>query len=227
MPRGLRVVVPGITPEADTPAPREPVILGPRSLDEPPPPRPAPPPPRREPDHAPWQKPDPNLLGRATDAGAFSPAELKARARIIEDTLASFNVEAQVVEVQQGPAITQFGLNPAPGVAVNRIVQRQNDLALRLGAPTLRVLAPVPGRPMVGIEVPNTSVALVKLGDLISSPQFTRARLPIAVGMDVSGKAIVADLARMPHLLVAGADRLGQERVHQQPDHLAAGDAHA
>jgi DNA segregation ATPase FtsK/SpoIIIE, S-DNA-T family len=210
MPRGLRVVVPGNVP---TEIEREPVILGPRPLDEPPPPRAAPPlerPVRREREHAPWHKPETTVLGRATDAGAFSPAELKARARIIEETLASFNIDAQVVEVQQGPAITQFGLNPAPGVAVNRIVQRQNDLALRLGAPTLRVLAPVPGRPMVGIEVPNTSVALVKLGDLIGSPQFARARLPIGVGMDVSGKPVVADLTRMPHLLVAGATGSGK-----------------
>ncbi|HEY3057599.1 MAG TPA: DNA translocase FtsK [Chloroflexota bacterium] len=191
---------------------REPIILGPRPLDEPAP-KSAPAersPIRREREHTPWSKPQTSVLGRATDAGAFSPAELKARARIIEDTLASFNIDAQVVEIQQGPAITQFGVNPAPGVAVNRIVQRQNDLALRLGAPTLRVLAPVPGRPMVGIEVPNTSVALVKLGDLISSPQFARARLPIAVGMDVSGKPVVADLTRMPHLLVAGATGSGK-----------------
>jgi len=89
-------------------------------------------------------------------------------------------------------------------------VQRQNDLALRLGAPTLRVLAPVPGRPMVGIEVPNTSVATVKLGDLIASPQFSRARLPIGIGMDVAGKPVVADLTRMPHVLVAGATGSGK-----------------
>ncbi|MBV9581621.1 MAG: DNA translocase FtsK [Chloroflexi bacterium] len=157
-----------------------------------------------------WRQPDPAVLGRATDSGSFSPAELKGRARIIEETLESFNIQARVVEVQQGPAITQFGVDPAPGVAVNRIVQRQNDLALRLGAPTLRVLAPVPGRPMVGIEVPNTSVATVKLGDLIASPQFTRARLPIGVGMDVAGKPVVADLTRMPHLLVAGATGSGK-----------------
>jgi DNA segregation ATPase FtsK/SpoIIIE, S-DNA-T family len=161
-------------------------------------------------EHTPWKRPDNAILGRATDGGSFSPAELKGRARIIEDTLLSFNIEARVVEVQQGPAITQFGVDPAPGVAVNRIVSRQNDLALRLGAPTLRVLAPVPGRPMVGIEVPNTSVAMVKLGDLITAPQFARARLPIGIGMDVSGKPVVADLTRMPHLLVAGATGSGK-----------------
>jgi S-DNA-T family DNA segregation ATPase FtsK/SpoIIIE len=191
----------------------EPVILGPRvepapaRATRPPAERPMPSPPRAS---GTWRRPDPGILGRATDGGSFSPAELKARARIIEETLESFNVQARVVEVQQGPAITQFGVDPAPGVAVNRIVQRQNDLALRLGAPTLRVLAPVPGRPMVGIEVPNTSVATVKLGDLIASPQFARARLPIGVGMDVGGKPVVADLTRMPHLLVAGATGSGK-----------------
>jgi DNA segregation ATPase FtsK/SpoIIIE, S-DNA-T family len=198
----------------------EPVILGPRSIGEVP--RPAPTlqerprevasrainrPLDREP---PWARPEPTILGMATDGGAFSPAELKARARIIEETLLSFNIEARVVEVQQGPAITQFGIDPAPGVAVNKIVSRQNDLALRLGAPTLRVLAPVPGRPMVGIEVPNTSVAMVKLGDLVGAPQFSRARLPIGIGMDVAGKPVVADLTRMPHLLVAGATGSGK-----------------
>jgi S-DNA-T family DNA segregation ATPase FtsK/SpoIIIE len=168
------------------------------------------PPPSPARDSTTWRRPDSAVLGRATDGGSFSPAELKARAKIIEETLESFNIQARVVEVQQGPAITQFGVDPAPGVAVNKIVQRQNDLALRLGAPTLRVLAPVPGRPMVGIEVPNTSVATVKLGDLISSSQFTRARLPIGVGMDVAGKPVVADLTRMPHLLVAGATGSGK-----------------
>jgi S-DNA-T family DNA segregation ATPase FtsK/SpoIIIE len=202
-----------LTPDpASTPSPtgeREPVILGPPTLAEPQStPKPNTVKPQSE--HAAWKRPELSILGRATDAGAFSPTELKARARIIEETLASFNIDAHVVEVQQGPAITQFGVDPAPGVAVNRIVSRQNDLALRLGAPTLRVLAPVPGRPMVGIEVPNTSVATVKLGDLIASHQFSRQRLAIGVGMDVSGKAVVADLTRMPHLLVAGATGSGK-----------------
>jgi S-DNA-T family DNA segregation ATPase FtsK/SpoIIIE len=191
----------------------EPVILGPASppvLDAPASDRPQRAPRNTQRDTTTWRRPDPVVLGRGAEGGSFSPPELKGRARIIEETLASFNIQARVVEVQQGPAITQFGVDPAPGVAVNRIVQRQNDLALRLGAPTLRVLAPVPGRPMVGIEVPNTSVATVKLGDLIGSPQFGRARLPIGVGMDVAGKPVVADLTRMPHLLVAGATGSGK-----------------
>jgi S-DNA-T family DNA segregation ATPase FtsK/SpoIIIE len=205
--RAARTAIPHISPREST----EPVILGPPAHTE----RPTLVTPTRTPktvqrETTTWRRPDLSVLGRATDGGSFSPAELKARAKIIEETLESFNIQARVVEVQQGPAITQFGLDPAPGVAVNRIVQRQNDLALRLGAPTLRVLAPVPGRPMVGIEVPNTSVATVKLGDLIASPQFARARLPIGVGMDVAGKPVVADLTRMPHLLVAGATGSGK-----------------
>jgi len=214
--RGRRAAAP--RPSTSLATPGDPVILGPQPLALPARPRP-PEPPRPSTDRGPrhaerastvWRRPDPTILVPAADGGSFSPAELKARARIIEDTLESFNIQARVVEVQQGPAITQFGLDPAPGVAVNRIVQRQNDLALRLGAPTLRVLAPVPGRPMVGIEVPNTSVAMVKLGDLITAPQFSRARLPIGIGMDVAGKPVVADLTRMPHLLVAGATGSGK-----------------
>lgn len=209
--------------EAPTPAAESsdgPVILGPRGLADEPLPHPAakePVPlkrvdraPRHSERETPWKRPDIGLLQPAANGASFSPAELKARAKIIEETLLTFNVQARVVEVQQGPAITQFGVDPAPGVAVNKIVQRQNDLALRLGAPTLRVLAPVPGRPMVGIEVPNTSVATVKLGDLTGSSQFGRARLPIGVGMDVAGKPVVADLTRMPHVLVAGATGSGK-----------------
>jgi S-DNA-T family DNA segregation ATPase FtsK/SpoIIIE len=195
-----------------TPVAVDPVIIGPPGdVAAPPAPRPVEASGKRAPrDTTHWVRPDPSILGRANDGGSFSPAELKSRARIIEETLESFNIQARVVEIQQGPAITQFGVDPAAGVAVNRIVQRQNDLALRLGAPTLRVLAPVPGRSMVGIEVPNTSVSTVKLGDLIASAQFGRARLPIGVGMDVAGKPVVADLTRMPHLLVAGATGSGK-----------------
>ncbi len=196
------------------------VILGPRTAgtepdaSRPTTPAPTPPTPRSlraiAPDQMSWTRPDARILKASSDGGAFSPADLKARARIIEETLASFNVQARVVEVQQGPAITQFGLDPAPGVAVTRIVSRQNDLALRLGAPSLRVLAPVPGRPLVGLEVPNTSVATVKLGDLTSAPTFGKARIPFGIGMDVSGKPVVADLTRMPHLLIAGATGSGK-----------------
>ncbi len=201
---GLVILGPG--GQRGAPGARDDVVSPSPPAGAPPAPRAAPAAPQRQP----WQRPNPTMLAPAAEGASFSPADLKARARTIEETLLSFNVKARVVEIQQGPAITQFGLDPAPGVAVSRIVSRQNDLALRLGAPTLRVLAPVPGRALVGLEVPNTSVATVKLGDLVDSPLFTRGRLPIGIGMDVAGKPVVADLARMPHLLVAGATGSGK-----------------
>jgi S-DNA-T family DNA segregation ATPase FtsK/SpoIIIE len=139
-------------------------------------------------------------------------AELKDQARIIEETLASFNIEARVLEANQGPAVTQFGIEPALGVPVSRIQARQNDLALRLGAASIRIEAPVPGRRMMGIEVPNPSVAVVNLREILEAPSFDRSRhrVPLALGKDIAGKGIVGDLARMPHLLIAGATGSGK-----------------
>lgn len=210
---GREQAVPDVRHPGAAPAESDMVILGPRAAEVVATvPESAPPSPRSvQPGQTVWSRPDARLLGTSSGDGAmFSPSELRARARVIEETLASFGVQARVVEVQQGPAITQFGLDPAPGVPVNRIVSRQSDLALRLGAPSLRVLAPVPGRALVGLEVPNASVATVKLGDLVGATAFARARLPIGIGMDVAGKPVVGDLARMPHLLVAGATGAGK-----------------
>ncbi|MBM2810925.1 MAG: cell division FtsK/SpoIIIE [Chloroflexi bacterium] len=140
------------------------------------------------------------------------PGEIKEQARIIEETLNSFNVNAHVLEANQGPAVTQFGVEPAIGVPVSRITARLNDLALRLGASSIRIEAPVPGRRMVGIEVPNASVSIVNLREVLESPNFQRSnvRIPLALGKDIAGKATVGDLARMPHLLIAGATGSGK-----------------
>ncbi len=142
----------------------------------------------------------------------LSATDLKARARIIEDTLASFNVDARVVEMNQGPAVTQFGIEPAEGVAVNRILSRQNDLALRLGVSPIRLEAPVPGKRMVGVEVPNASITTVTVRDILESQEWDRGRgkLRVVLGRDVSGKAVVGDLSKMPHLLIAGATGSGK-----------------
>ncbi|HYY88072.1 MAG TPA: DNA translocase FtsK 4TM domain-containing protein [Chloroflexota bacterium] len=158
-----------------------------------------------------WRLPSFDLF-HAHAAADVSQIDLDARARVIEDTLASFNIEARVVEVNQGPAVTQFGVEPAAGVAVSRILSRQNDLALRLGSSPLRLEAPVPGKNMVGVEVPNAAVATVTFRDVLSSDEWARqsGRLRLALGRDVSGKAIVSDLARMPHLLIAGATGAGK-----------------
>jgi S-DNA-T family DNA segregation ATPase FtsK/SpoIIIE len=153
----------------------------------------------------------------------ISEAEIRQRVKVIEETLLSFGVEVKVREINQGPAVTQFSLEPgymatkdAKGnprkVRVSRIVNLANDLALALAAAPIRIEAPIPGRPYVGLEVPNTSTNLVTLRSLMESDQFFRARGPLklALGQDVSGIPVVADLASMPHLLIAGATGSGK-----------------
>ncbi len=158
-----------------------------------------------------WRLPSSGLFTQAV-VGDLSQADVRAQARTIEETLASFNVQARVVEVNSGPTVTQFGLEPAPGVAVNRILSRNNDLALRLGASSLRLEAPVPGKRVVGVEVPNRAGTMVSLRELLESDSWsrTRSKLRLALGRDVVGNAVVGDLARMPHLLIAGATGSGK-----------------
>ncbi|HYF61255.1 MAG TPA: DNA translocase FtsK, partial [Herpetosiphonaceae bacterium] len=129
-----------------------------------------------------------------------------------EETLASFKVEARVVEANTGPAVTQFALQPAIGVKINKITSLHNDLALALAAPSLRIEAPVPGRSVVGIEIPNSAIAMVAMRDVMESDEFEakRGKLKIPLGKDVSGSAIIADMTKMPHLLVAGSTGSGK-----------------
>ena len=142
------------------------------------------------------------------------------RAQLIEETLASFGAPARVVEINRGPTITQFGVEPdfveirggRMRVRVGKIAALADDLALALSARTIRVQAPVPGKGFVGIEVPNDEIALVALRDLIESEAFKRLKSPlrIALGLNVSGNAVAADLSVMPHLLIAGATGSGK-----------------
>jgi S-DNA-T family DNA segregation ATPase FtsK/SpoIIIE len=157
----------------------------------------------------------------------FGDSNADYKAEIIEQTLHDFGVPAKVVEVKKGPTVTQFGVQPltvplrtADGtvqerrVSVRRIVRLSNDLALALAASPLRIEAPAPGYPYVGIEVPNDRVALVALRGVMESPEFTdlarETALAIAIGRDVSGEPVVGDLAGMPHLLIAGATGSGK-----------------
>ncbi len=158
-----------------------------------------------------WRLP-PTTIFQPGAPAELSPGDVKQRARVIEETLASFGIDARVVEVNHGPALTQFGVEPAPGVAVNRILARSNDLALRLGVTPIRMEAPVPGKRVIGIEVPNITVSAVNIRGLLESPEFERikSRLRIALGRDVTGTPVCADLARMPHLLIAGATGSGK-----------------
>jgi S-DNA-T family DNA segregation ATPase FtsK/SpoIIIE len=142
------------------------------------------------------------------------------RARLIEETLNSFGAPARVVEINRGPTITQFGVEPdyieSRGgrlrVRVSKITVLADDLALALAARTIRIQAPVPGKGFVGIEVPNEEISLVALRDVIESQAFKRLKSPLrfALGQNVSGHAIAADLAAMPHLLIAGATGSGK-----------------
>jgi S-DNA-T family DNA segregation ATPase FtsK/SpoIIIE len=158
-----------------------------------------------------WRLPAVTLF-KSAPVVEVSQGDVRAQAKTIEETLASFNIQARVIEVSTGPTVTQFGLEPAPGVAVNKILARQHDLSLRLGATALRLEAPVPGRRVVGIEVPNRSGQTVSLRELFESDQWMkpRSKLRLALGRDVSGEAVVGDLAKMPHLLIAGATGSGK-----------------
>lgn len=134
------------------------------------------------------------------------------KSSILEETLQSFGVNAKVIKVNHGPTITRYELQPASGVKVSRIVSLADDIALALAAPGVRIEAPIPGKAAVGIEVPHMKNITIGLKDIIASREFTktRARIPLALGMGIDGKPIVADLAEMPHLLVAGATGSGK-----------------
>jgi S-DNA-T family DNA segregation ATPase FtsK/SpoIIIE len=144
--------------------------------------------------------------------GPTSRMDLDYVSQRIEETLASFGVAARVVGNHCGPVVTQFDVQPERGVKVKSITALQNDLALALAAPTIRIQAPVPGKPVVGIEIPNTSATVVTLRELLESEQYRAAQSPLRVplGKDVAGTPAVIDLAKMPHLLIAGATGSGK-----------------
>ncbi|MSU76248.1 DNA translocase FtsK [Patescibacteria group bacterium] len=156
-----------------------------------------------------WEQPPLSLLNDQTseaDAG-----DTKQLGQIIEQTLANFNLEAKVENVNVGPTVTQYELRPAPGVKVTDITQRSNDLALALAAHPIRIDAPIPGKSSVGIEVPNRKAATVRLHQLFSTDRWKKGgALPLALGLDVSGNATITDLASMPHLLIAGQTGSGK-----------------
>src|SRR5690606_13530713 len=134
-------------------------------------------------------------------------ADYRANARKLEATLESFGVRAKVLEVVRGPAVTRYEIQPDIGVKVSRIVGLTDDIALALAARDIRMEAPIPGKSAIGIEIPNDEISIVTLREVMESPAFhdSSSPLTIALGRDIGGQAIVANLARMPHLLVAGA----------------------
>ena len=138
--------------------------------------------------------------------------ELDAMAAKLKEALRTFRVEAEIVGRTTGPVVTQYEVEPAPGVKVRQIANLSNDLALAMRAASIRIVAPIPGRGAVGVEVPNPQPEIVAFRELIDSrdDQSARAALPIALGKDLEGKPVIADLAKMPHLLIAGATGSGK-----------------
>lgn len=186
------------------------------------------------------------LLQRSRTVG-LDQEDIKIKSRIIEETLAQFGIPVHVTEVRPGPTVTQFGVSPTytyetevdgekmsreARVRVSQITSLSTDLALALAAKSLRVEAPIPGRAVVGIEVPNSEISLVSLRSVLDSENFRKCGKPLcfAVGLDVAGSAIVADLSSMPHLLVAGTTGSGKSifvkalaaslMMHNTPDEL-------
>lgn len=137
---------------------------------------------------------------------------IEERKQLLEQTLSSFGVSARVVEVSQGPSVTRFEVQPASGVKVSAILALANDIALSLAAPNVRIEAPVPGKSVVGIEVPNKEIAIVHLREILSSEEFraSTSKLTIALGKEISGKPVVSDLEKLLHLLIAGATGSGK-----------------
>ncbi len=137
--------------------------------------------------------------------------DLRANANIIKRTLDSFGIPVEMGEINVGPTVTRYTLKPAEGVKLSRITALNQDLALALAAHPIRIEAPIPGKSLVGIEVPNKSAAVVRLGSLLLYPEFQKADpLSFALGRNVSGEPVFADIAKMPHLLVAGATGSGK-----------------
>ncbi|HEX7259737.1 MAG TPA: DNA translocase FtsK 4TM domain-containing protein [Candidatus Saccharimonadia bacterium] len=157
-----------------------------------------------------WTMPSIELLSKSTnkpDAG-----NVKENAGIIQNTLSSFGIEVAMGEVNVGPTVTQYTLKPASGVKLTKITGLEHNLALALAAPAIRVEAPIPGKSAVGVELPNKAIAQVRMRQLMQTPEFENAKSPLTflLGQDVAGKPAVADLAVMPHLLIAGATGAGK-----------------
>src|SRR3989344_3002005 len=146
------------------------------------------------------------------DKGKPNTGDIKANANVIKRTLQNFGIEGEMDEVTVGPTITRYALKPAEGMKLSRIVGLQNDLALALAAHPIRIEAPIPGKSLVGIEIPNRTKSLVGLATLLADDKFQNSPKPltIALGRSIGGKSVFGNLAKMPHCLVAGTTGSGK-----------------
>ncbi|HAU98758.1 MAG: cell division FtsK/SpoIIIE [Microgenomates group bacterium GW2011_GWF2_45_18] len=169
--------------------------------------------PTQAPDQVVWQYPPISLLS-PKDGGKADRGDVKQNAHVIQETLESFGIKAVVREVNEGPAVTQYALQIALGTKLSKITALANDLALALAAPTgqIRIEAPIPGRSYVGIEIPNRSPEFVTMRPMLAheSMKNAKSKLVVALGLNVAGQPVVADISKMPHVLIAGATGSGK-----------------
>jgi S-DNA-T family DNA segregation ATPase FtsK/SpoIIIE len=161
----------------------------------------------------PYEFPKLELLRKSAPRGGFNTRRrVREQSQQLEETLQSFGVEAKVKEVSQGPAITRYELEPAPGIKVSKVTNLADDLALSLAASDVRVVAPIPGKSLIGIEVPNKDVTPVRLRSVLEEPAFQRSTSQLAVGLgqEISGSAVITTLDKLVHLLIAGATGSGK-----------------
>jgi len=156
--------------------------------------------------------PTPDLLSMPRSNGDQQLKSSRERARKLENTLQNFGVQAKVTHVQAGPTVTRFEVQPEAGVKVSKIIGLSDDLALNLAASLVRIEAPIPGKAALGIEVPNNVISLVHIREVIEESNFKKSASPLTIGLgkDITGVPVIADLAKMPHLLIAGATGAGK-----------------
>ncbi len=199
-------------PEPQPPAARE---TPPRPAAPAPAKRPARPPTPTDPGAVPagsgWKLPPPDLLA-STESRQIDRAEVTERGLLLRDTLAKFGVPTTLLEPVVGPTVTRFVLELGEGIKVSKLESLRKDIALAMASPDVRILAPIPGQRAVGVEVPNVDREVVKLGDILRSAEARAARHPleVAVGRDINGRAVLMNLAQMPHILIAGATGAGK-----------------
>ena len=180
-----------------------------------------------------WVFPPLSLLGDPEYAfTAQHESQVRAKGKVLEQTLEEFRLDARVVEIDTGPVITMFELQLAPGIKVSQVASLANDIARALKAPSVRVVAPLPGKNTIGIEVPNLDKEIVRLKELmaVAGPKAEKMGLPLFLGKDVSGAALIADLTSMPHMLIAGTTGSGKSvcinsiiasiLMTKRPDHV-------
>lgn len=166
-----------------------------------------------EPEEPPYTPPPIDILNEIEKPNEENlQEELRSNAEKLVSTLQSFGVQTRIIDIARGPAVTRYELQPSAGVKISKITNLADDIALNLAASGVRIEAPIPNKPAVGIEVPNKVISTVSIREIIDSPEFQQAKSPLAValGRDIAGKVTIADLAKMPHTLIAGSTGSGK-----------------